>query len=124
MANSAQTCRQAARQVDKILEGARPADRSVGHPTKFVLIIDMQTAMALGLKIPHSPVARRLRDRTSRAIELLADGGSSPVTDRWRPGACVGYGSESDRMAARRSSGPSRPGTDVAFVPLNYRFSA
>ncbi|HYE93388.1 MAG TPA: ABC transporter substrate-binding protein [Terriglobales bacterium] len=50
--------RQAAVLVDRILQGAKPADIPVQQPTKFDLVINAKTAKALKIAIPASLLVR------------------------------------------------------------------
>jgi putative ABC transport system substrate-binding protein len=55
--NVADFHRQAARYVDRILRGARPADLPVEQPTKFEFVVNPGTAATLGLSLPPTLLA-------------------------------------------------------------------
>ena len=52
------TFRRAASYVDRILRGEKPGDLPVQFPTKFEMVVNRKTAMALGLAIPPSILLR------------------------------------------------------------------
>lgn len=50
--------RQLARQVDRVLRGAKPAELPMEQPSKFELVVNLATAKAIGLAVPQSVLVR------------------------------------------------------------------
>ena len=57
-ANFAETYRLVGSYAGKVLRRAKPADLPVVQPTRFELLINLNTAKALGLAIPQAILAR------------------------------------------------------------------
>ena len=57
-ASLAEQDRLAAGYVDRILKGEKPADLPVQAPTKYELVINLNTAKTLGIDVPPTLLAR------------------------------------------------------------------
>jgi putative tryptophan/tyrosine transport system substrate-binding protein len=57
-ANEVETYREVTAYIDRVLDGANPGDLPVWQPSKLYLVINLNTAKALGLKFPPSLLLR------------------------------------------------------------------
>jgi putative tryptophan/tyrosine transport system substrate-binding protein len=56
--NLASMFKRAASYVHRILSGVNPGELPIERPSKFELVINLKTASALGLNLPHSLLSR------------------------------------------------------------------
>jgi hypothetical protein len=77
-ANIPNVYRQAGVYAGQILKGAKPANLPVQLPIKFDLVINLQTAKALGLTVPETLLVKSKRFRSNGISVWWSVGASKP----------------------------------------------
>ena len=56
--NNADLFERAAGYIDRILRGEKPAELPAQVPTRYILVVNLRTAKALGIEVPSTLLAR------------------------------------------------------------------
>ena len=114
--------------ADKILRGEKPGELPIEAPLRYELVINMNTAKTLGLKLPIDPAACRRGDRVKRRarrwLRLRLLGADQPTPDT--SGSISAHSSvpaTSSSTLASRTPAPGSLGcsTHRPSAPLRYR---